>query len=84
LTLYELTDPNAVMQAVAECDRLGRDRFLSTYNFHRARDYFLIVNGREYDSKAIVGVAHRYQFPLARAAEERRVLRWPCDGEAQA
>lgn len=63
MTLYELTDPNAVLQAVAECDRLGRDRFLSTYGFHRARDYFLMVNGLPYDSKAIVGVAHGYQFP---------------------
>lgn len=63
MTLYELTDPNAVLQAVAECDRLGRDRFLSVHGFHRARDYLLVVNGREYDSKAIVGVAHGYQFP---------------------
>jgi hypothetical protein len=63
LTLSELTDPGAVLQAVAESDRLGRDRFLSTHGFHRARDYLLIVNGHEYDSKAIVGVAHGYQFP---------------------
>ena len=63
MTLSELTDPSAVLQAVAECDRLGRDRFLSTYGFHRARDYLLIVNGHEYDSKAIVGVAYGYQFP---------------------
>lgn len=57
MTLYELTDPNAVLQAVAECDRLGRDRFLSVHGFHRARDYLLVVGGREYDSKAIVGLA---------------------------
>jgi hypothetical protein len=63
LTLSELTDPGAVLQAVAECDRLGRDPFLTRYGFHRARDYLLIVNGREYDSKAIVGVAYGYQFP---------------------
>ena len=29
----------------------------------RARAYFLYENGRYYDSKAIVGVAHGYEFP---------------------
>jgi len=63
MTLYDLTDPDAVLQAVAECDRLGRPRFLETHGFHPARDYFLVVSGQEYDSKAIAGVAHGYQFP---------------------
>ncbi|TDD59427.1 HNH endonuclease signature motif containing protein [Actinomadura rubrisoli] len=50
----------AVLDAVAECDRLGRDRFLEQYGFDPARRYFLHHGGIYYDSKAIVGVAHRY------------------------
>jgi 5-methylcytosine-specific restriction protein A len=50
----------AVCQAVAEFDRLGREKFLNTYGFAEAREYFLIYNGQAYDSKAIVGVAHKF------------------------
>ncbi|MDL4816597.1 HNH endonuclease signature motif containing protein [Actinomadura opuntiae] len=50
----------AVLDAVAECDRLGRDRFLEQYGFERARRYLLHYGGAFYDSKAVVGVAHRY------------------------
>jgi hypothetical protein len=51
------------VQAVEEHDRLGRDAFLAQYGFHPARRYYLIVDGRRYDSKAIVGVAHGYAVP---------------------
>ncbi|WP_433228286.1 hypothetical protein [Actinomadura formosensis] len=50
----------AVLEAIAECDRLGRDRFLEHYGFDPARRYFLHHDGVHYDSKAIIGVAHRY------------------------
>jgi 5-methylcytosine-specific restriction protein A len=49
-----------VMKTVAEFDRLGREAFLDLYGFGKARDYLLIVDGREYDSKAIWGAAHQY------------------------
>ncbi|MFI0354362.1 HNH endonuclease [Actinomadura sp. 9N407] len=49
----------AVLDAIAECDRLGRDRFLAEYGFDPARRYLLHFNGVYYDSKAIVGVAYR-------------------------
>ena len=49
-----------VLAATAECDRLGKDEFLSHYGFGAAREFLLVLNGRDYDSKAIVGVAHRY------------------------
>ncbi len=48
---------------MSECDRLGRDAFLERYGFRRAVEYFLRHDGREYDSKAVVGVAHGYQHP---------------------
>jgi 5-methylcytosine-specific restriction enzyme A len=49
-----------VVDAIAEYDRLGQDEFLVKYGFDRARSYLLIHNGRAYDSKAIVGVAHGF------------------------
>lgn len=53
----------AVIDAIAECDRLGRDQFLALYGFKHAELYVLRYKGTEYDSKAILGVAHRFQFP---------------------
>lgn len=50
----------AVLSAIAECDELGRERFLERYGFDPARQYFLRHDGVYYDSKAIVGVAYRY------------------------
>ncbi|MFG2246233.1 hypothetical protein [Spirillospora sp. NPDC048823] len=50
----------AVLNAMAECDHVGRDRFLEMYGFERARRYVLRHDGVHYDSKAIIGVAHRY------------------------
>lgn len=48
----------AVLEAIDEYDRLGQDEFLAKYGFDRARSYLLIQDGKAYDSKAIVGVAH--------------------------
>ncbi|MEU7979380.1 HNH endonuclease [Micromonospora sp. NPDC049081] len=48
----------AVLDAIAEFDQLGRDRFLETYKFGRALSYFVEHNGNLYDSKAIAGYAH--------------------------
>lgn len=52
-----------VSQAIAEFDQLGRDQFLKQYGFGRARSYWLLHEGRRYDSKAIIGVAHKYARP---------------------
>ncbi|MEV6753573.1 HNH endonuclease signature motif containing protein [Streptomyces sp. NPDC051214] len=56
-----------VLLAVEEFDRCGRSAFLRSYGFKPSRAYFLVVDGRYYDSKAIVGAAHGYlagQLPL--------------------
>ena len=53
----------SVLQAVEEADALGRDSFLEKYGFGEARSYFLMYDGRSYDSKAIVGAAHGYARP---------------------
>lgn len=49
---------HAVLAAMAEFDRLGREVFLETYKFGRALSYFLEHDGKQYDSKAIAGYAH--------------------------
>lgn len=53
----------SVLQAVAEYDQLGSEPFLSRYGFGSAKSYFLILDGKRYDSKAIAGVAHGYARP---------------------
>jgi len=61
----DLTSAHTVEQAIAEYDRIGRAAFLARYGFREARSYFLVHNGKRYDSKAIVGAAIGYQ-PLPR------------------
>ena len=65
MSLRDLTSRQAILDAIAEYDRIGQVAFLERYGFGRAREFFLVVEGREYDSKAIVGAAHGYQFPQA-------------------
>jgi hypothetical protein len=48
-----------VQQAAAEYDRLGQDEFLACHGFGRATAYLLILAGKRYDSKAILGVAYQ-------------------------
>jgi len=59
----DLSSRAAVLRALAEYDRIGQDAFLEHYGFGRARHYLLVHDGRAYDSKAIAGAAHGYQFP---------------------
>ncbi|WP_434976435.1 HNH endonuclease [Streptomyces puniciscabiei] len=60
----------SVLNAIAEHDELGREVFLSTYHFGKARSYVLVHRGREYDSKAIAGVAHKWDQGRALAHDE--------------
>ena len=64
MSLAQLTDPAAVLAAIAEFDRLGRTAFLAKFGFGRSRDYMLrSAAGALYDSKAIAGAAHVFQHP---------------------
>ncbi|MFJ3270340.1 HNH endonuclease [Streptomyces sp. NPDC086776] len=49
-----------MLKAVAEHDEVGREAFLAKYGFGAARSYVLVHEGREYDSKAVAGVAHKW------------------------
>ncbi|MEU3613040.1 HNH endonuclease signature motif containing protein [Streptomyces sp. NPDC006872] len=54
-----------ILRAIAEHDRLGTEAFRAEYRFHAAATYLLVHEGRQYDSKAIAGVAHLYDFGVA-------------------
>lgn len=61
--LGDLSSRQSVIAAVEEYDELGEDVFLSKYGYGPAKKFFLLLGGNLYPSKAIVGVAHGYQFP---------------------
>lgn len=63
MSLQDLTDRSAVLKAISEYDRLGRDQFLHKYERRPAVRYMLRYEGKFYDSKAILGAAHGFQFP---------------------
>ena len=42
---------------------MGREAFLARYGFGVTRRFLLATDGRHYDSKAIAGAAHGFQFP---------------------
>jgi hypothetical protein len=58
VSFWDVVGQEHVRQAVAQYDRLGQDEFLARSGFGRARAYLLIVDGKSYDSKAILGVAY--------------------------
>ena len=63
MSLLAITDRTAISRALEEFDRLGREAFLAKYGFGRSRRFFVKHRGKLYDSKAIVGAAHGYQWP---------------------
>lgn len=63
MSFSDLSERDSVLNAIREFDDLGRERFLAKYGFRPAHTYHLQLEGRAYDSKAIVGAAHGYEFP---------------------
>jgi 5-methylcytosine-specific restriction enzyme A len=59
--ISSLTDRNAVLRAMAEYDQRGREAFLDHYHFGPAKWWYVVNDGKQYESKAIVGVAIGYQ-----------------------
>ncbi|MFF0432392.1 HNH endonuclease [Streptomyces sp. NPDC004327] len=60
----------SVLKAIAEYDELGQAAFLAKYGFGEARSYVVLHDGREYDSKAVAGVAHQWDQGRALRADE--------------
>ena len=63
MSLSTMTSSEAIEQALEEFRVLGRAAFLEKYGFGKARQYFVDYDGRLYDSKAIIGAAHGFEFP---------------------
>ena len=63
MAFADIDSRQAILDAVAEFDRMGRAAFLDKYGYGVAKRYYLEIDDQLYDSKAIVGVAHKYQFP---------------------
>jgi 5-methylcytosine-specific restriction protein A len=61
---------DGVLKAIAEYDDWGRDRFLSEYGYKPATGYLLIHEDRTYDSKAVAGVAHKFDQGRALRPDE--------------
>lgn len=59
-----------LLQAIAEYDSRGGDNFLGVYGFEPLAGYPLHHEGRSYDSRAVLGVAHRYATGRLATAEE--------------
>lgn len=57
---FDEVRPFHVQRAMQEYNELGGDDFLKRYGFGRATDHLLVHEGREYDSKAILGAALGY------------------------
>jgi hypothetical protein len=62
MAIEDITDPDAVLRALAEFDQLGHEALRHKYEFGKAVRWYLEHNGRLYDTKAVLGVAHKYQF----------------------
>lgn len=62
-----------MLKAITEHYRLGRKAFLETYHFGKARSYVLVYEEREYDSKAIPGVAHKWDQCVTAIAQTRQL-----------
>ncbi|WP_406266432.1 HNH endonuclease [Actinacidiphila glaucinigra] len=56
-----------ILKTIAEYEHMGAEAFLDTYEYGKATKYVILHAGKEYDSKAIAGVAHKHQHerPLA-------------------
>ena len=66
MAIYSDVSRQSILAAIQECDLRGRDEFLANYGYGRARTYFLVVEGREYDSKAILLAACKYHHKLGK------------------
>jgi 5-methylcytosine-specific restriction protein A len=51
---------DSILAALAEYDKLGAEGFREHYSFGPARTYYLVHDGKSYDSKAIAGAAHGF------------------------
>jgi hypothetical protein len=70
MALSDIENPESVKAAILEFEELGREAFLSKYGFTQSKVYFLKFDGKEFDSKAILGAAHFFETGRALKASE--------------
>ena len=63
MTVSDVTSPEAVRAAAREFDALGEDAFLYEYGFEAASDCAVVIDGRLYPARALLGAAHGHQDP---------------------
>ena len=63
MSVSEVVTCESVYRAIAIHDEMGREAFLAYYGYGPATRYLLVVDGRDYDSKAICGVAYTLNHP---------------------
>ena len=54
----------AVIKAMDEYDKLGRNTFLEKYGFAKPRVFWIDYRDKVYPTKAIAGVAHKFLPPF--------------------
>ncbi len=59
----DVSSRDAVFVAIDEYDRVGAEEYLKIHEYGRRRTHSLVHSGKAYEVKAILGVAHQYQFP---------------------
>lgn len=59
-----------ILKTMQEYDALGGPAFLDLYGYEKARKYLILHEGKEYDSKAIAGVAHKHSHGRPLASDE--------------
>ncbi len=59
-----------ILRAIEEYDDRGRDAFLGVYGFTPSPGFTLTHEGRTYDAKAVLGVAHRHATGRVAMPEE--------------
>lgn len=60
--LSRLSDPNALVLAIEEFNRVGREEFRRAYKGGKSRDYVAVVDGVIIDSKPLAACAYSHQF----------------------
>ena len=71
MPLSHMRNPETIRRAVAAFEELGRDAFpLISTATGKAVDYFLVIDGKRYDSRAIAG-GSRLRVPRGRSLRAR-------------
>src|SRR4051794_15763135 len=63
MSVVDVSSKDAVLEALREFDELGEEAFLREHGFGPAKWWVLVHEGKQYPSKAILGVAYTKQYP---------------------